>query len=76
MALEGAHPAVKSQENTVGISYASEDVDAAKRLREDLKDTGLNPWLDKERLIGGQNWEVSIKKAIKKSKYRNFHQSL
>ena len=56
MALEGAHPAAKSQEHTVFISYAREDSDAAKRLKKDLKDAGLNPWLDKEELLPGQNW--------------------
>ena len=70
MALEGERPALnKSQGNTVFISYASEDGDAAKRLQKDLKDAGLTPWLDKECLIAGQNWKISIKNAIKKSRY-------
>jgi hypothetical protein len=34
-----------------------------------LKEAGLNPWLDKECLITGKNWKISIKKAIKKSRY-------
>jgi hypothetical protein len=66
--LEAAHPATKSQV-TVFISYAREDPDAAKRLQKDLKDAGLNPWLDKESLIAGQNWKISVKNAIKKSRY-------
>ena len=70
MALEGERPGPKtSQENTVFIGYASEDVDAAKRLQKDLKNVGLNPWLDKECLIAGLNWKISIKNAIKKSRY-------
>jgi hypothetical protein len=65
LALEGEHPAPKnSQENTVFISYAREDSGAAKRLQIDLKSAGLNPWLDKECLIGGQNWKISIDSAI------------
>jgi hypothetical protein len=56
----------KSQVKTVFISYAREDSDAAKRLQKDLKNAGLNPWLDKKCLIVGQNWKISIKKAIKK----------
>ena len=67
MALEGAHPA--NQDNTVFISYAREDSNAAKRLYNDLRSAGLNPWLDKESILPGQNWEIEIKKAIKNSRY-------
>jgi tetratricopeptide (TPR) repeat protein len=69
LALEGAHPAAKNQEIMVFISYAREDSGAAKRLRKDLKDAGLNPWLDKEELLPGQNWENQIEDAISKSRY-------
>jgi hypothetical protein len=48
LALEGEGPEPnKSQGNTVFIGYAREDSDAAKRLRKDLKDAGLNPWLNR-----------------------------
>lgn len=70
MTSEGELPAAeKGQENTVFVSYAREDSDAAKKLYNDLKGAGLNPWLDKECLIAGQNWKLSIKNAIKKSRY-------
>jgi tetratricopeptide (TPR) repeat protein len=59
----------KSQENTVFISYAREDYNAAKRLRKDLKNVGLNPWLDKEELLPGQNWQEQIEDAISRSRY-------
>jgi hypothetical protein len=59
----------KGQEITAFISYASEDSDAAARLCQDLKKAGLTPWLDKESLIAGQNWKISIKKAIENSRY-------
>jgi hypothetical protein len=55
------------QENTVFISYARED--AAKRLQKDLKDAGLNAWLDEETLLPGQNWQDQIEDAITKSRY-------
>jgi len=69
LALEGAHPAAKSEEITVFISYAREDYNAAKRLRKDLKDAGLNPWLDKEELLPSQDWKNQIEDAISKSRY-------
>jgi hypothetical protein len=37
--------------------------------RKDLKDAGLNPWLDKEEILPGQNWENQIEDAISKSRY-------
>jgi TIR domain-containing protein len=69
LALHGERPVTNSQENTVFISYAREDSDAAKRLQKDLKNAGLNPWLDRECLIAGKNWKISIRKAIKESRY-------
>lgn len=53
----------------VFISYAHEDVDNARRLYRDLRNAGLNPWLDEESLSPGQRWEPEIKEAIKNSRY-------
>jgi hypothetical protein len=51
------------------ISYAQEDFDYAERLYNDLKNAGLNPWLDKEELLPGQNWDREIRKVVKSSKF-------
>ena len=51
------------------ISYAREDTEAANRLYNDLKLSGLDPWLDTESLLGGENWRISIKEAIRNSRY-------
>jgi len=69
--LQGQTPSSnnKGRETIVYISYATEDYEAAKRLYRDLKDAGLNPWLDKETLLGGQKWHDEIKEAIKNSRY-------
>jgi len=70
MALEGERPAPNnSQENTVFISYASEDFQQADRLYKDLKHAGLNPWIDKHNLLPGKNWEDEIENAIGQSRY-------
>jgi hypothetical protein len=59
-----------SKDIFVFISYAREDAEAAKRLYDNLKSAGLNPWLDKERLLPAQNWKEEISKAIiEKSRY-------
>ncbi len=58
-----------SGKNKVFISYAREDYETAKRLYDDLKSAGLIPWMDDEDLLPGQNWELTITKAIKSSRY-------
>ena len=47
------------------ISYAREDLTVATKLYEDLRALGAEPWLDKKKLVGGQNWQVAIRKAIR-----------
>jgi TIR domain-containing protein/SIR2-like protein len=58
-----------NQNLRVFISYAREDTEAANRLYNDLKLSGLDPWLDKESLLGGENWRIAIKEAIRSSRY-------
>lgn len=47
------------------ISYASEDHEKARRLYKELKYLGHKPWLDKESLFPGQNWETVILEEIR-----------
>lgn len=51
----------------VFISHASEDNSAAKRLTKRLKDNGFALWLDLERLLPGQDWNLEIEKAMRES---------
>jgi hypothetical protein len=53
----------------VFISYAREDQQAAMRLYNEIKSSGLNPWIDRKRILPGQKWEKEIEKAIKNSAY-------
>jgi hypothetical protein len=53
----------------VFISYAREDSATAIRLYRDLKDQGLEPWIDTEELLPGQSWEAKIRQAISASSY-------
>jgi hypothetical protein len=57
------------QELQIFISYAREDEQSAQRLYDDLKNAGLSPWLDKQNIYPGQNWEDAINKAIGQSRY-------
>ena len=58
-----------SQNIRVFISYAREDTQAANKLYNDLKLLGLDPWLDTESLLAGQNWRIAVKDAIRNSRY-------
>jgi hypothetical protein len=58
-----------NQNVRVFISYARADTEVANRLYNDLKLSGLDPWLDTESLLGGQNWRIAVKEAIKNSRY-------
>jgi nucleoid DNA-binding protein len=48
----------------VFIAYVAEDLPLARRLTESLKNAGCSPWLDKDRLLPGQNWPRAIERAI------------
>jgi hypothetical protein len=48
------------------ISYASEDLEAAGRLAESLRSSGLEVWLDKNTLQMGDDWARSIRRGIER----------
>ena len=56
-------------DKTVFISYAREDSAAAERLYRDLKNAGAKPWIDKEEIRAGENWDLALSKAIKNNRY-------
>ncbi|MCP4349450.1 MAG: toll/interleukin-1 receptor domain-containing protein [Desulfobacterales bacterium] len=53
----------------VFISYAGEDYNIAKKLHDDLKKAGIEPWIDKENIVPGQNLNYVIRTAILGSSY-------
>jgi len=53
----------------VFICYAREDLSTAKRLYDDLERAGVAVWLDKKKLVVGQNWKFEVKKAMQRSRY-------
>jgi len=46
------------------ISYASEDRTRVKELYDRLRSAGHDPWMDSADIIGGEDWERSIGRAI------------
>jgi hypothetical protein len=51
------------------ISYASEDLDAAKKLKAGLDSTGLDVWFDKAELQGGDTFALKITSNIKRCSF-------
>ena len=57
------------EEAQIFISYAREDEPLAMRLYNDLKSAGLNPWIDRKRILPVQDWQKEIQNAIRNSQY-------
>ena len=53
----------------VFLAYVQEDSCAVDRLYRALADHGFDPWLDRRKLMPGQNWPRSIEDAIETSDY-------
>jgi hypothetical protein len=53
----------------VFIAYADEDLPMALRLFVKLAECGFEPWLDRKKLLPGQNWPRAIERAIGISDY-------
>jgi hypothetical protein len=51
----------------VFLSHASQDKAVVRELCERLRDDGFDPWLDEERLLPGQDWDLEIEKALRAS---------
>jgi hypothetical protein len=49
---------------TVFLAYVQEDVRVVEKLFDQLEAQGLEPWLDRRKLLPGQNWPRSIEDAI------------
>jgi len=48
----------------VFLSHAHSDRDAVRELYSRLKSDGIDAWLDREKLLPGQDWELEIRKAV------------
>ena len=48
----------------VFLCHAHSDKDVVKALYTRLTNDGVDAWLDKEKLLPGQDWELEIRKAV------------
>ena len=51
------------------IAYVQEDSERAGRLFNDLAANGFDPWMDRRKLLPGQNWPRAIEAAIDNSHF-------
>jgi tetratricopeptide (TPR) repeat protein len=58
-------PSPGTPTGAVFLSYASQDVEAAKRICEALRSVGIEVWFDQSELRGGDAWDQSIRRQIK-----------
>ncbi|NOT44060.1 MAG: toll/interleukin-1 receptor domain-containing protein [Acidobacteria bacterium] len=68
--LEGPPATLRVERNAelkVFLCHSSGDKDAVRALYKRLKADGFTPWLDEEDLVGGQNWDPAIRKAVQNS---------
>ncbi len=56
-----------SKKLLVFLSHASEDKPRVRKLCKRLRDDGFDPWLDEERLVPGQDWNLEIQQALRES---------
>lgn len=60
----GGYEFVPESRPLVFIAYAAEDLAVVRRLCDSLAEAGCHPWLDKDKLLPGQNWPRAIERAI------------
>ena len=49
----------------VFLSYASQDVDAARRIHDALRGAGIEVWFDQSELRGGDAWDAEIRRQVR-----------
>lgn len=65
---EGAiKPDVSQRKLRVFLSYGKPDYEKVLKLYDRLVSDGFLPWMDKKDLLGGQDWQLEIESAIRKS---------
>jgi TolB-like protein len=57
--------AVAGESKAVFLSYASEDSEAAARIAEALRESGIEVWFDQRELRGGDAWDRTIRRQIR-----------
>lgn len=49
------------------LCHSSSDKPNVRELYQELRADGIDPWLDEEKLLPGQNWQLEVRKAVRSS---------
>jgi TIR domain len=60
----GGYELVPRTHPQVFVAYVEEDLALARRLRDGIAAAGCTAWLDKDRLLPGQDWPRAIRRAV------------
>ena len=58
---------MQSESLKVFLCHASEDKPEVRKLYLRLKEAGFDPWLDAMNLLGGEEWQLAIPKAVREA---------
>lgn len=67
--IDSQNKEVEHASPLIFISYAKEDERSAVDLYNKLKNAGLRPWLDREDILPGEEWDLKIKQILRKSDF-------
>jgi hypothetical protein len=48
----------------VFLSYAREDATAARHIAQIMRATGVEVWIDQNKLVGGDAWDSRLRRAV------------
>jgi len=66
---DGAYKFIAQSRPRIFLGYVEEDLAVAERLFETLEANGFAAWLDRRKLLPGQNWPRAIEDAIETSDF-------
>ena len=56
---------MNSPPQAIFLSYASQDLEPARRICDALQAAGLEVWFDQSELRGGDAWDAAIRKQVR-----------
>lgn len=68
-AIEGEFQFEPDTRRRVFLAYAAEDAAKVDLLFDALTEKGFEPWMDRRKLLPGQNWPRAIDRAIRNSDF-------